>query len=309
MHKSIDYKMSAVKYYLNNNDDIRKTCKIFDCKKSSLHRWVKRYKKTKNLTRKNREPVSYKITKQQVNKALELLKQNEQLTMSELVIIMKKLYHDFDITPQHKFNRKSLDIGKFKNYIQKKSEINNILFNFYEKYIFRKLKLQSYRNIKRSEQKMINHFKKIFGNENDVVVCFGDFEQKQHMKFKEPIKGNGIRTLFRKAGFNTYLVDEFRTSCRCSNCEIGICSKMMIRENPRPFRTGNILVHGLICCKNKCGYWNRDVNCATNIYKIAYNAINNIERPNYLSRNKNSSADLDESAKPKFTRSETGKPY
>ena len=42
-HKSIDYKMSAVKYYLNNNDDIRKTCKIFDCKKSSLHRWVKRY--------------------------------------------------------------------------------------------------------------------------------------------------------------------------------------------------------------------------------------------------------------------------
>lgn len=144
---------------------------------------------------------------------------------------------------------------------------------------------------------------------NDVVVCYGDFEQKQHMKFKEPIKGKGIRTLFRKAGFNTYLVDEFRTSCRYSNCEIGICSKMMIRENPRPFRTGNILVHGLICCKNKRGYWNRDVNGVTNIYKIAYNAINNIERPNYLSRNKNSSADLDESAKPKFTRSETGKPY
>jgi hypothetical protein len=212
-------------------------------------------------------------------------------------------------TELSKFNRKSLDIDKFKNYIQKKSEINNILFNFYEKYIFRKLKLQSYRNIKRSEQKMINHFKKIFGNENDIAVCFGDFEQKQHMKFKEPIKGKGIRTLFRKAGYNTYLVDEFRTSCRCSNCEIGICSKMMIRENPRPFRTGNILVHGLICCKNKCGYWNRDVNGATNIYKIAYNAINNIERPNYLSRNKNSSADLDESAKPKFTRSETGKPY
>ena len=29
-HKSIDYKMSAVKYYFNNNDDIRKTCKIFE---------------------------------------------------------------------------------------------------------------------------------------------------------------------------------------------------------------------------------------------------------------------------------------
>lgn len=102
-HKSRDYKISAVEYYLNNknNDGYNKTCKIFGCKKSTLRDWVKRYKKTKNLTRKNREPVSYKITRQQVNKALELLKQNEQLTMSELVIDMKKLYHDFDITPQH----------------------------------------------------------------------------------------------------------------------------------------------------------------------------------------------------------------
>lgn len=32
--------------------------------------------------------------------ALELLKQNEQLTMNELVIDMKNKYHTFDITPQ-----------------------------------------------------------------------------------------------------------------------------------------------------------------------------------------------------------------
>ena len=32
-HKSEDYKISAVKYYLKNKDNIRKTCKIFDCKK------------------------------------------------------------------------------------------------------------------------------------------------------------------------------------------------------------------------------------------------------------------------------------
>ena len=31
----------------------------------------------------------------------------------------------------------------------------------------------------------------------------------------------------------------------------------------------------------------RDVNGATNIYKIAYNAINDKERPNYLSRSNN----------------------
>jgi hypothetical protein len=47
----------------------------------------------------------------------------------------------------------------------------------------------------------------------------------------------------------------------------------------------------------------------TNIYKIAYNAINNKERPNYLSRSKNLSGSLDELPKPKFTRSVKGKPY
>jgi hypothetical protein len=211
-------------------------------------------------------------------------------------------------TELSKLNRKSLNISKFKEYIQKKSEINNTLYNFYETYIFRKLRLQSYRNTKKSEQKMINQFKKIFGNENDVVVCFGDYEQRQHMKFKEATKGKGMRTLFRKAGFQTYLVDEFRTSCMCSKCEIGICKKTMVRKNPKPYRTGNIIVHGLICCKNGCGYWNRDVNGATNIYKIAYNTINNKARPNYLSRSKNLSTGLDEPVKPKFTRSVKGKP-
>ena len=66
-----------------------------------------------------------------------------------------------------------------------------MLFEFYERYIFRELRLQSYRNAKKSEQKMTNNFKRIFGDDKEVVVCFGDFEQKRHMKFKEPTKGKG----------------------------------------------------------------------------------------------------------------------
>ena len=117
------------------------------------------------------------------------------------------------------------------------------------------------------------------------------------------------KILFKKVGFQTYLVDEFRTSCMCSKCEVGVCKKTMVWENPKPYRSGNVLLHGLICCKNGCGYWNRDVNGATNIYKIAYNAINNKERPNYLSRSNKSSGSLDELPKPKFTRSVKSKPF
>jgi len=102
-HKTEDYKNSAVKYYLNNEngDGYKRTCKIFDCKKSTIRDWIKRYKKTKNLTRKNRKSISYKISKPQVNTALELLKHNEQLTMNELAFDMKQKYKDLDITPQH----------------------------------------------------------------------------------------------------------------------------------------------------------------------------------------------------------------
>ena len=124
----------------------------------------------------------------------------------------------------------------------------------------------------------------MYGLVKPTAITATDYEQKQQMKFKEATKGKGIRTLFRKAGFQTYLVDEFRTSCRCSKCEIGICAKNMVMENPRPYRNGRVLVHGLIRCKNGSGYWNRDTNGATNIYKIAFNAINNKARPSYLSR-------------------------
>lgn len=65
----------------------------------------------------------------------------------------------------------------------------------------------------------------------------------------------------------------------------------------------------MICYKNGCGYWNRNVNGSTNIYKIAYNAINNKERSNYLLRSNNLLGSLDELPKPKFTHSMKGKPY
>lgn len=52
-HKTENYKNSAVKYYLNNDngDGYKRTCKIFDCKKSTLRDWIKKYQKYKDLIR------------------------------------------------------------------------------------------------------------------------------------------------------------------------------------------------------------------------------------------------------------------
>jgi hypothetical protein len=182
------------------------------------------------------------------------------------------------------FNRKTLDITKFKEYIQSKNRTNHILFGFYAKQLFRKLKFGRYINTKRSEIKMISNFQKIFGNPDEVVICIGDWEQKKQMKFKEPTLGKGMRTLFRKNKYKVFLVDEFRTSCKCSNCNGGVCEKFRIRENPRPKKDDMRLVHGLLRCKSGCGLWNRDRNGSSNIYKIAETSINKIDRPSYLCR-------------------------
>jgi len=71
--KGDDYKISAVKYYLNNYDTMDNTCKIFNCKNPSLHRWLQIYKTKKNLQRKPRTAISYKVRKEQVKTALKLV--------------------------------------------------------------------------------------------------------------------------------------------------------------------------------------------------------------------------------------------
>ena len=191
------------------------------------------------------------------------------------------------------YNRKTLNIEKFKDYIKNKMELNNKLYKFYEKYIFRKLKLNGFINKKKHEQKLIKNFKRIFGEPDKTIICIGNWCQKSSMiSFgKEATKGKGFRNLFRQNGYKVYLVDEFRTSCRCSKCEIGECEKFQKRENPKPYKSGEILVHGLLRCKNCKTMWNRDVNGATNIYKIAKNAILEKPRPKYLCREGNKKED------------------
>jgi hypothetical protein len=84
-----------------------------------------------------------------------------------------------------------------------------------------------------------------------------------------------MRTLFRKNGYDVFLVNEHNTSCKCSNCNGGECKKVMVRDNPKPYKHNSILVHSLLCCQNvNCEeWWDRDCNGAKNIHKIAFNAI------------------------------------
>jgi hypothetical protein len=185
-------------------------------------------------------------------------------------------------------NKKTLNFQSFLAYVTKKNEINSILLPYYENELFRKMKFHSKINVTRSEDKMINRFKVKFGEPDKVVIGFGDWEQKQQMKYKEPTKGIGMRKLFCKAGYKVYLVDEFRTSCRCYACG-GECEHSNERRqlNPRPWMRNEreyISVHGLLKCKTCNVWWNRDKNSALNIQKIVKCFVEGKERPVYLQR-------------------------
>jgi hypothetical protein len=227
----------------------------------------------------------FRYSQDQRRKETKMKKYNNIILGMKTNKIEGKTIIEYETEISH-FNRKSLQITKFKEYLQEKNRINHILFRFYRKELFRKLKFGKYINIKRNEQKMISDFKKAYGNPENVVICIGDWEQRKQMKYKEPTLGKGIRTLFRKNNYNVFLVDEFRSSCKCSKCDGGMCEKFMVREHPNKKKNKDELrlTHGLLRCKSGCGSWNRDRNGSSNIYKIAKNAINNIDRPSYLCR-------------------------
>lgn len=227
----------------------------------------------------------FRYSQNQRRKETKMKKYNNIILAMKTNKIEGKSITEYETELSH-FNRKSLQISKYKEYLQEKNRINHILFGFYRKELFRKLKFARYINSNRNEQKMINNFKKVYGNPENVVICIGDWEQRKQMKYKEPTLGKGIRCLFRKNNYKVFLVDEFRSSCKCSKCEGGICEKFMVRTHPNKKKNKDELrlVHGLLRCKSGCGSWNRDRNGSSNIYKIAINAINNKERPSYLCR-------------------------
>ena len=189
-------------------------------------------------------------------------------------------------TDMSAFNKKTLNFEEFKIYLQHKNALNLRLAPFYNEYLFRKLKLGSYSRRQITEARMLRRFEELFGGPDEAVVCIGDWEQRQHRKFKEPVKGKGFRSLFRRAGYKVYLVDEFRTSSRCSACsDHGVCSTFREVDNPKPYREGRILRHGLVKCQTCSRLWNRDTNASSNIWKVARNAIQGLPRPEYLQRN------------------------
>jgi transposase len=100
-HKSEDYKISAVQYYIKQHKSQTNTCNIFKCSRRSLMRWVERYKNEKSIKRHNRKPISYKIKMKHINYMKKLVFENKTITIKELHYLIKKKFSDFNISERH----------------------------------------------------------------------------------------------------------------------------------------------------------------------------------------------------------------
>jgi transposase-like protein len=76
-HKSEDFKMSAVEYYLTEDVSQEQVCRIFKCNPRSLMRWVEKYDEEGTIKRHNRQPVAYKIKQSEVKFILEEIKKRQ----------------------------------------------------------------------------------------------------------------------------------------------------------------------------------------------------------------------------------------
>jgi transposase-like protein len=72
-HKSNDYKLTAVQYYLVEDTTQEEVCKIFKCSPRSLMRWVNQYKKEGNVNKHYRKPIAYKVKKEYRNEKIKAL--------------------------------------------------------------------------------------------------------------------------------------------------------------------------------------------------------------------------------------------
>jgi transposase len=107
-----DYKLNAVRYYLNHQD-LRETCKIFNCKYQSLSRWVKTYKHSKSVKRKTRKNRNLKITPEIEKFVKDYVKKYPTTTLWEYSKLIKEKYNIelsdksiYNILHKHKITRK-----------------------------------------------------------------------------------------------------------------------------------------------------------------------------------------------------------
>lgn len=241
--------------------------------------------------KKKHKPIYFNYSNNQRKYEAKIIKYNEirSYKMKHTLINGQTIEEINSSLSNH--SSKSCDYKKCIEYITDKNKISQITNEFYNDWLFRKLRWNACINKRRSEDNMVNNFhKKLISNNipsNKVVLLYGDYSESKCMKNNEPSKGKSMRRLFRNHGYNVYLVNEYNTSKK----------NFINGQDTETFRTrlnksNNMQeVHGLLRSENIPNdnsrthiLLNRDYNGSMNILIKGRCIINNQPVPDYLIR-------------------------
>ena len=185
------------------------------------------------------------------------------------------------------YSGNSMTYDSFQDYVFQKNQYAQRFLDQYRQPFYRKFRFNAKINVKRSEACFLNKFEKVFGPPSDVIIGYGDWEQRQGISFgKEPTLGKGMRTIFRKRGYKVFLINERATSKTCCICYADNEYNFLKRKDPRPWMEEKEQdVWGLSRCTNgNCrAIHNRDHCSSSNILSITKHYMdpvrNNIPDP------------------------------
>jgi transposase len=101
VHKSEDYKLSAVEYYLIGDNTQQEVCDIFKCSVRSLMRWLDKYENDGEIKRDERKGIAYKVKKEHVKFLIDEVKKNKIITMSDLLDKLQEKFKGFTLSRYH----------------------------------------------------------------------------------------------------------------------------------------------------------------------------------------------------------------
>lgn len=158
-----------------------------------------------------------------------------------------------------------------------------ILKPHYAKRFYRKMRLYAYSNRQRADALLVN---KLRAYADGATLVIGDWS-RPNQRFHEPAPGVGLIRRLQKAGLDVWLVDEYLTSQFCPACQQRTLKPFRRVPNPRPWRRGKVLCHGLLrCSSNECRrrdggmrLLNRDLVSALNMGAIVRGLQETGQRP------------------------------
>ena len=242
-HKSNDYKLTAVQYYLVEDKTQEEVCKIFKCTPRSLMRWVERYK---NVNIHYRKPVAYKVKKEYVKFLVDEINKNKTITLHELNQKLKDKYKDANLSTTQIFrvindNNITLKLTRIRHepvkQFGKDININSKIKEFYDE--VKKYKIEDIICIDETSIKSLQKRNRCYSNKGKRCVIKTQ-SQEVFKKYTDvfAISVNGVVNwdLYEKGGINTDRLIEFSEH----NITSKLRNKLIILDNASAHRNERI---------------------------------------------------------------------